>query len=226
MKHAPRDSRCSLAVFALVTAIATPSMAGTIISTTGAVTPVAPPPSVALGARESNTQLIVFSERTGFALPGNVSVNLSAPGTANSANGFNPSPATLPAGTLADIFFFHSDPVGNGPATYVGTATFSTPILGVITTAALLSATDASLGNPGTTYPTGLAGRGPEGTDTVTLSADRRTLSLNFTTSTAVNEVRVLTAVPEPSSLVLGAIGAGALLAFGRPRRLRINAVA
>ncbi len=49
MKHARRQGRYSLAVFALVTAAASPSVAGMIVSTTGAVTPVVPPPSVQLG---------------------------------------------------------------------------------------------------------------------------------------------------------------------------------
>ncbi len=170
--------------------------------------------------------MIAFNERTQYAIPNNVVVNLSAPGTADAANNFNPSPTTIAAGTKADIFFFHSDPVGNGPENYAGSVTFSTNILGVIVTSALLDATDASLGHPGTLYPTGLAARGLENTDTATLSADDRTLTFNFTTTAAVNEVRVLTAIPEPPTLVLGGTGAAILLVFGRRRRQRIAAVA
>jgi hypothetical protein len=220
MKFARMMGRCSLVVFGLVTAAASPSVAGSIVSTTGAVTQVAPPPSVQEGARQSDTQLIVFNERSDFALTGNVSVNLSAPGTANSTNSYNPSPATIPSGTLADIYLFHSDPV-SASENYVGTATFNTPILGVIATLDLLNATDASLGHPGTLYPTGQTNRGLESPDSVILSADRLTLTLNFTTTTFIDEIRVITSVPEPPSLVLGAIGAGALLAWCGHRHRR-----
>jgi hypothetical protein len=208
----------------LVALAAAPSRAGVVV--TGQLTVVAPPPSVQKGADQSSTTAIIFQERSGFTLPSNVAVDVTAPGTSNSGNGYTPSPGTVALGTSVDVWFIHSDPPGNVSTNYVGTVTFDTPILGIIDTIPGLNDTDASLGHPGTSYPTGLANRALETPDTLTLSANDRTISFNFTTSSAVDEVRILVAaVPEPSTLVTSAISAGVFFACSSWRRLRCKRV-
>jgi hypothetical protein len=209
-----------LMAFVLGAIAASPSQAGVVV--TGQLTAVAPPPSVQKGADQSSTTAIIFEERSSFALPSNIAVNVTAPGTSNTGNSYNPSPGTVAAGTLTDIWFFHSDPPGSVPTNYVGTATFDSPILGILDTLSTLNATDATLGHPGTAYPTGLPNRALEAPDTFTLSADDRTISFSFHTSGAVDEIRVLVAaVPEPSTMLTSAACAGGLIAFGAFRRLR-----
>jgi hypothetical protein len=113
--------------------------------------------------------------------------------------------------------------------------TFSTDILGVILRQGNRNLTDSDgpLGAPGTDYP-GADGRGLElgaasnpDSDQVTLSADRRTLTVHLAVAGVVDEIRVITAesfdqpapVPEPASLTLGAIGMVAAAGWSRRRR-------
>jgi hypothetical protein len=198
-----------------------PLKAGVIV--TGDVVVVAPPASVVKGADTTPVNAILFQERANFAVPANTAVDVTAPGTANSSN-FSPSPGTIAQGTLADVWFFHSDPPNSVSTEYVGTMTFDTPVLGIIDTDSKLNATDPTLGHPGTTYPTGLGNRGLESPDTFTLSANKMTISFDFTTSSAVDEIRILvapSAVPEPSSVLLGSIFAGLLVGHVTFRRYR-----
>ena len=74
-----------------------------------------------------------------------------------------------------------------------------------------LSASDALLGAPGTKYPTGDSDRGLEldrSQDylTLTVLSDGETkITVHFYTHGNVDQIRILTAVPEPSSLVIAA---------------------
>ena len=152
----------------LVTISSSPSRAGVIV--TGDLDIVAPPPSVLKGADTSLTNGIIFQEQSGLVLPTNVSVDMTAPGTSNSANSYTPSPGTIASGNFVDVWFLHTDPTGSVPTVYIGTATFDTPILGIIDTLTNLDATDSTLGHTGTVYPTGLARRGLDDPDSFTLA--------------------------------------------------------
>jgi hypothetical protein len=189
-----------------------------IISTTGAIDVLAsPPPSVKLGDLRSDTELFTFQESSNLTLSQDVSVDITTAGTYQSKSSL--TPGTISAGTEVDSYFLHSNPV-HQPQVYVGSITFSSPILGVIVLSAGLDKTDSLLGAPGTEYPTGNVGRGLELSPTedyVTLSSDLKTLSVHFTTHDDIDEVRILTAaVPEPASLILAV---PALLALPLLRR-------
>ena len=176
-----------------------------IISTTGDIDALAsPPPSVQLGRRRSDTELFTFQESSNLTLSRNVRVDITSAGTYQSDSSL--TPASISEGTVVDSYFLHSEPL-NQPKVYTGSITFSTPVLGVIVLSAGLDSTDALLGAPGTLYPGGLLARGLELSPTedfVTLSSDLKTLSVQFTTHDAVDEVRILTAaVPEPATLIL-----------------------
>ena len=184
---------------------------------TGMVQVVSPPPSLLLGSYQSDSSVRTFLERQQFTLASDVRVDNTATGTFASNNAL--VSGTIAAGTSVDSYFFHSEPV-NPSQFYTGSVTFTTAILGVIVLSTSLDASDAQLGVPGTTYPTGLIARGleliPTG-DSFTISADRKTLTFALNTRIVVDELRVLTApsaVPEPVSAVLLGTGSLILLIF------------
>jgi hypothetical protein len=131
---------------------------------------------------------------------------------------------TLAAGTHVNSVFLHADPETRGIG-YSGAITFSTDVLGVILGGTLLDESDY-LGPAGTVFPVDpfASGRGIalSGLDAIALSLDARTLIFDFTTRSAIDQVRVITtapSVPEPAmSLLCGAAGAVAL-AVRRRRR-------
>ena len=105
------------------------------------------------------------------------------------------TPSTLAAGTPVDSYFMVA-PVGLYP--YVGTVTFSTPILGVIIETSTLRATNSIVGAPGTTYED-FPSQGLKGDDYVELVGPS-TLHLDLRSSEFVDEVRWITAVSPGTS--------------------------
>jgi hypothetical protein len=80
-----------------------------------------------------------------------------------------------------------------------------------------LEQTDASLGAPGTLYPTARFNREGEYQDRghydyFEIGTDQRTLSFRWEVSTDVDQLRVITAVPEPRSLRMLIVGISALM--------------
>lgn len=160
----------------------------------------------------SSTTGFIWSERTYLKLTSSVSVNMTTTGTADSGNSYNPSPGTIAAGTYVNTYLIHTDPVGTASTLFKNmSVTFDSKILGIITLTSGLNNTDASLGNPNTTYP-GLHGnsanRGLESPDSLAWVSNDG-LTLNFTTGANIDEIRVLTmGTPEPSTLISCATGA------------------
>jgi hypothetical protein len=113
----------------------------------------------------------------------------------------------------------------------MGSVTFEAPILGVIGRSLTLEQTDADFGALGTLYPTDRFNREGEYQnrgyyDYFEIGSDQRTLSFRWEVSTDVDQLRVITAVPEP--MALQTFGVGILLTmFGgshktsKKRRLR-----
>lgn len=217
-----KDVVKTLACFALL-ALSSLSHATAILSTSGNITQGVIPSSLVGNATES-TQMFVYQERQDLLLPSTVLVNLASSGTYAPVT---PNPAaTLPiaTGTTVTSYLFHLDPPGTNLATIATTVTFDGDILGIITSLSGLTATDAILGAIGTTYETVLGQRGMEpGSsavgDSLNVSANLRTLSLNFG-ATTIDEIRVLVApsnhAPEPGTM---ALLSGGLLALARLRR-------
>src|SRR5258708_6256378 len=167
------------------------------VSSSGAVQLIPAPVSVQLGALESDTQIRLFNERRGVSLSTTgVAVDATAVGTYSSVASL--TPGTISAGTLVDSYYLHADPVGasqNVGQLEAGEVTFPTNVLRLIVLDPGLSASDAAVGAPGTSYPPG--GRALElgsPTDTAILSADRRTVTLPLSNSSASDDVRVITA--------------------------------
>lgn len=196
-------------VFLLVLALVVQALAG-IVGTTGAVTDVtaSPPTSVLLGAYESDTQLFLFAEQGNVTLAAPLNVDISVPGSYHFASSAPYTPATIPTGTNVDSFFLHFDRIPEtGFARLVGSVTFDCPIIGIMALTPQLDASDATLGRAGTAYPTSTQSkRGLEFEEDVTLSADRKTLTVELEiqlgtipggpADNTLDQLRVITSCP------------------------------
>ncbi len=189
-----------------------------IIDTTGAIMEIAPPPSVELDALQSNSTIFAFTEMLELTLGKDVAVDITSPGFYNEPGDL--TPGSIGAKTAVDVYFIHFDPVV-GLVNLLGSITFDQDILGVIVLNESLDATDGTLGFPQTAYPTGLINRGLDFggvySDFITLSEDRRTISINWQATRKVDQIRIITAIPAPSALVL--LGLGGLAGTTRRRR-------
>src|SRR6185312_15148144 len=105
----------------------------------------------------------------------------------------------IPAGTIVDSHLVHSDPPARSTTPgRTGSVTFPTDVIGIVGSTARLAATDSTLGAPGTTYAGSVKYRGLEADsngrpDTVTISADRRTVSIDFRTTSVIDDLRIIT---------------------------------
>ncbi len=179
---------------ALVVAGSTMAVAGAFISNTGGgVIQLSPaPPSVALNALENATKIVTFDEAQAVTLTAPVAIDLANPGTYGA---FPATALTVPAGAIVDSHLLHSDPpLRKFTIHRTGSVTFADDILGVVVTTPNLAASDATLGAPGTLYAGARDLRGLESKeDKVTISSDRRTLSVDLTTTAVMDDIRVIT---------------------------------
>lgn len=164
------------------------------------------PASVLEGVLESNTDAFIFHEST-TTLAAPMSVDISTPGLYNLAN--PDSPGAIPASTVVSSYFLHRDSVNEELSTVTVFGTFPQEVLGIIIEDENLDASDPILGAPGTLYPTGLDFRGLEVpylslADVVFWSGNMVFISVQSTTAEVLDQVRIITAVPEPGSLALG----------------------
>lgn len=178
-----------------------------IVASGGAATLGPAPASVLLDAVESNTAAPVFIESENLTLSVGLPVDVTAAGTVDALGDL--TPGVIPAGTLLNSYFLFSDPVGNTASTYEGFVEFDQPILGVIVTRDNLAASDLLVGNPGTTYGDFPARNLELGanSDRVVLSVSRFRLGFRFSTSSAADHVRVITAPTPGAAALLAAAG-------------------
>lgn len=191
---------------ALLGAAALAGSAGaTIVSTSGQMTLIPPPPSVDIGALQSNTTMYAFNEqqcvRTSVDLP----VDITVPGTYDDSSDL--TPGVIPAGTLVSSHFVNADKVGiqHPPIQLEGSIVTDADILGIVILRHSLNVTDV-LGAPGTIYPTGKFGRGlelDEQNDFVIEQIDMRTVVVHSQVRIHTDQVRVITRCAE----TLGAQG-------------------
>jgi hypothetical protein len=138
------------------------------------------------------------------------------------------------SGTKVSSYLAHFDAVGNrtsNPAPLSGSITFDSDVIGLIVLSQAQNNTDAYPGLLSVSYPQqepsrGLeivvGGVGQDSNDEITLSADRRTVFLNLRTGMVQDEVRFITAAPEPGGALLASIAALRLVG-GRGRRKRVD---
>ena len=164
-----------------------------VLSTSGPVLLISAPASIQQDRLEGSGT-VLFREKQ-VTLPDQLVLDIANPGSymASLSVGF------VLAGTTVISYMIHADPVGLPVVDqfFNGSVTFTKDILGIISTSAGLDGTDLLLGAPGTVYPTGNdkrdAGVGPGSTDadSITLSADRRTVSFVMQLKN-LGEMRVL----------------------------------
>jgi hypothetical protein len=160
---------------------------------------VAPiPPSLREGRSESDS-LRVFRERLDATLAGGVPVDFAAIGTYD-------QPADLPsprrvilAGTRVNSYLLHSDPPGQNALVRqhrAATVGFTSDVLGVQVLSATLNESQADqLRAPGTQYTNNASGLelATSGLGDFARLVNRRTVAISFKTSSAVDEIRVIT---------------------------------
>lgn len=203
----------TLAAAAFVAASAQAS----IVSTSGQMTQIAPPPSLQTGQQAFGTYAVAIDEKQNISFNG--IVDRLGPSFATNYTNSNVASMFYAGPVNSHIIHFDDTNVGNPRNNIVGTVTFDTPIIALIYTNTRLDQTDAQCGNIGTTvYPLGVGNRGfsvaYSGLDTARVL---NAYTIEVTLGAAIDQIRVLTyAVPSPGAAAL--LPLTALLA---PRRRR-----
>jgi hypothetical protein len=177
----------------------------TIVSTSGQMTLISPPPSVDIGALQSNTTMYAFNEQQCVRTAADLPVDITVPGTYDDSSDL--TPGVIPAGTLVSSHFVNADKVGTQPPRIEleGSIVTDADILGIAILQHSLNVTDV-LGAPGTIYPTGKFGRGlnpDDQNDFVIEQIDKRTVVVHSDVRVHTDQVRVITRCAE----TLGAQG-------------------
>jgi len=142
----------------------------------------------------------------------------------------------VPAGTLINSYLIHARNTTSTSVVYAFNLQFNFPVLGVIALNTqtgsyfYLDGSDSSLGYPGVTYPDiGLAGRGfdvAHGADWIQLDDTKMNLTVSLRiggadSGTYYDQIRILTAAPEPAAIALFGTVAAVLLGAVRWRKRR-----
>lgn len=175
-----------------------------VLQATGLMKFVSPGPEFVPGKHEDSGHILVFPERSHVLLKSALEVSVTEPGQYSRVRRRDKRP--IAAGQLVRSYLLQLNPIGEfgreeaDAARIIGQITFDRPILGLIGRTTLLNGTDELLGHPLGDY--GGIGRGIEptraddppdsGRDSVVLSRDRRTLSLDLSASSAVDQIRVV----------------------------------
>jgi len=177
-----------------------------------------PPTNVSQNVLESDVAIFAFPELAAVLLGHDLVVDASLPGHYDELADL--TGGVIPAGTAVNSYLLHqdNDPDVPGSPLRTGSVTFQEQILGVLIGDQWLQNTDGLLGLPTTTYGPG-PHRGLElwALDEFTLSEDLHTLTLTQVTHSFQDQVRIVTAVPEPTTLAL-LVGGGLMTAFRRRR--------
>jgi hypothetical protein len=163
------------------------------------------------GPLQSNTAIYWYQEQNSLVLAADLTVNAVAPGTYTTS----PGTSIIASGTTVDVILLHMDVTTTttfgGSGNTAGSITFDDVILGVIGAAAELDASDLAVGDPSSSYtPAPTARHTWEASDSLTISADRRTLTIDSlrvgSTQPWADQIRVIFA-PEPNPAVLLLLG-------------------
>jgi len=177
-----------------------------VLQATGLMKFVSPGPNFVPGKHEDSERILVFHERSQVLLGSDLKVNVTEPGQYIRVRRRNKQ--AIAAGQLIRSYLLQLNPIGEftrdetDGARVIGQITFDRPILGLIGGTTHLIKTDELLGHPLGDYGDTRRGIEPtrpddlpdSGRDNVTLSRDRRTLSLDLSASSAVDQIRVVVA--------------------------------
>ncbi len=192
-----------LGVVVAVIAMLAPLASADIIEVGGAAVLAKPPANIALNQWESNTEIRGFFERQTVLLS---DLMLDHVNTGLVDHESLVVPGFVSAGTAVQSYLFHADSVDGFDALLSGYVVFDAPILGVLITTASMNGTDDFLGRDGVEYGNSPGRRlelPPGSLDTFEISTDRTRLDFTLKFAAAYDELRIITAVPEPGSLAL-----------------------
>lgn len=206
--------------FALTSPSAT--HAASIFVSTPNVSEIAPPASVLEGALESNTDVFVFRERTNFTLPTGLLLDAANVGANILPDGTGGVTGIVPRGTKVESWYIHYDTVGQPtiPEIISWAITWqpSDQILGIIFSDSRLDNSD-HLRHPGTLYPNRVQFRGTtgpsEGDDLITFAGPQDLIGQQAVT-VVHDQIRVIFAVPEPTTCCLLAVALGVAMSARR----------
>ncbi|MFP4144240.1 MAG: PEP-CTERM sorting domain-containing protein [Phycisphaeraceae bacterium] len=214
-------------VATLAVAVAGQVASASIVGSGGAVSPVA----LTEGALESDTEIRAITESINTTLDGRLPLDIMAQEDNEIIDSWDKqlqNAGGIPGGMAVNSYLLHFDPTLS-PEDYdeelaeengviydpAGSITFNQDIIGLIVNDDLLDGTDDDFGLDNMTYPTGMAGRGLEldAGDRVLIGDDLRTLYVELVSGGMdIDQVRVITAVPEPASLALLGLGGSLML--------------
>lgn len=173
----------------------------------GAIRLIPPPLSVTPNETEDDVQILLFRERTAHRLGAPLPFDTLVAETVSRSAQL--TPGVLPEGTVVDVYFLHFDPIGTTRTIRrAASIVFPDEILAVAHQTATLYGADSLVGLTGTVaYPqSGHAERGLELTpeDAFTIGGDRRTLTIDFATSSSSDQMRIYTRPRGTPSVNLG----------------------
>lgn len=196
--------RClSVLVGLTVTLLSALPASAAIIEVGGAAVLAEPPSSILLNQWESDTEIRGFFERQAV-LSSDLSLDHVNIGLVDHESVL--VPGFVSAGTAVQSYLFHTDSVNGFDALLAGYVVFDAPILGVLIHSSSMNGTDGFLGRPGTTYgqhPGRRLELPPGSLDTFEISGDRMRLDFTLKFAAANDNIRIITAIPEPGSLAL-----------------------
>ncbi len=173
-------------------------------------TTITEPSNLSLGSYENSEHIYIFKEKQGYTLSDELQVDHLV---TSDTNGWLSSSGDLISGTISsdtkiNVYLIHFDPVGSTTGVRLkGSVTFSNNIIGLEVKKDELDNSDF-LGFA-STYPTtnlrGLELNGKQ--DYFSISDNQRTLSVNLYTDVSLDEIRIITATPIPSSILILSIG-------------------
>ena len=162
-----------------------------------------PPKSVEIGQFEHDLILCFREKNSSTLLEEDLSLSFGDPGHYHVYPRWQDS-GSIPAGTSIDSYFVHLDAIGGKKRPRQGTISFDRPILGVVFSRQLILQQNELLGDPRTVYapdrPQSKLSTTLEN-ESVTLSADRRTIRFRWFIRALSDQVRILLASDNNSSL-------------------------
>ncbi len=141
-------------------------------------------------------RLLIFPERESVQLPAGFVMSATEPGAYHIPKGLKQQVAlSLPV--MVDSYLVQFNPgeslTSESPQRFSGTLKFDRPVVGLLFRAGMLDESDALLGLPSADFG-GVFRRGINASDEVSLSTDRRTLTVSFDVLNGVDQIRVLVA--------------------------------